>query len=215
MSGRRQWHWIVSAPGVSAGTAARRGGRLRWIEDRWTKRGGSDDGRHRLRGFQAGATARATARRRRVGAAAAGTAVRTDGWSLAGGRTLSGRGRRLGGAVCVARPVRRAERSRADRHCRLSDVRELELRAVFVLPLPVDGVRVPVVRDRRVRAVGAVRAAAGPRSATCQADHRAGRASVHGATNAGAGIVGRPGAGACCRRRWSSPHAVPVPDTRI
>src|ERR1700753_2195659 len=97
--------------------------------NQWTKCGGSDDGR--LRDFHAAATTWATARRARAGAAAR-TAVRTGKWSLADGRTLPGRGRRLGGALCVTRPVRRAERPRPDRHCRLSDVRELELRAVFV-----------------------------------------------------------------------------------
>ena len=80
MSGRQQWHWVkVSAPGVSAGTAARRSGRLRWIEDRWTKRGGADDGRRRLRGFHAAATIRAPARRSRARAAGARTTVRPTG----------------------------------------------------------------------------------------------------------------------------------------
>ena len=51
-----------------------------------------------------------------------------------------------------------------------------------VLGLPADRVRVPVLRDRRVRAAGAVRAAAVARPATRQADHRVGRASAHGAT---------------------------------
>ena len=198
MSGRQQWHWVkVSAPGVSAGTAARRSGRLRWIEDRWTKRGGADDGRRRLRGFHAAATIRATARRSRARAAGARTTVRPDGRSLAGGRALPGRRRRLGGALSVAVPVRRAGPPCPNRCRRLSNVHKFQLRAVFVLALPADRVCVPVVRDRRVRAVGAVRAAAVARSATRQADHRVGRANPRGAIDhARPGLVGRPAAGA-------------------
>ena len=87
-----------------------------------------------------------------------------------------------------------------------------------VLVLPADCVCVPFVRDRRVRATGTVWAAADPRSATRQADHRAGRAGPHGTTHGRAGVVGHPGAGLAAsgggRHRMRFPYRTPGSDRR-